>query len=201
MSSLRERKRRATKLAIIDHATALALKNGYDNVTVEEICEAAQISKRTFFNYVECKDYAILGSPPKVISEQDREEFISTTHTELIHDIILLCKTHLDFEDTTNEIMQRRKKILRDNKDLIHMHHSATTNFFDSVEKTIEEYYAAHPSEVPFPDAQSCIANYVMGIIRLGITRWFADHTDPHPSLEKHIERAFHDFRATSVLN
>ncbi|WP_081813852.1 TetR/AcrR family transcriptional regulator [Microbacterium sp. CH12i] len=46
---LRERKKRATKQAIERGAIELALEHGYENVTVEMICESAMISQRTFF--------------------------------------------------------------------------------------------------------------------------------------------------------
>ena len=61
---LRERKRRATRRRIEDAATALVEKHGFDNVTVEDICRDAEISRRTFFNYFETKDDAVLGVQP-----------------------------------------------------------------------------------------------------------------------------------------
>lgn len=58
---LREKKRRATRRSIEDSATDLVLQLGYDNVTVEDICSGAGISRRTFFNYFDSKDAAIFG--------------------------------------------------------------------------------------------------------------------------------------------
>lgn len=59
--SLRERKRRATMVAIEDAATTLVLEHGYDAVTVDHICVRADVSKRTFFNYVPTKEAAVVG--------------------------------------------------------------------------------------------------------------------------------------------
>lgn len=58
---LRARKRRATENAIELSAVRLALKHGVENVTVEAICEMADISRSTFFNYFPARDYAIVG--------------------------------------------------------------------------------------------------------------------------------------------
>jgi AcrR family transcriptional regulator len=61
----RERKKRETRAALSAAALRLALEKGPDNVTVEEISEAADVSVRTFFNYFPHKEYAILGRDPE----------------------------------------------------------------------------------------------------------------------------------------
>ncbi|MFI5711299.1 TetR family transcriptional regulator [Kribbella sp. NPDC051620] len=61
----RERKKRETRAALTAAALRLALEKGPDNVTVEEISEAADVSVRTFFNYFSHKEHAILGRDPE----------------------------------------------------------------------------------------------------------------------------------------
>ncbi|HWS57528.1 MAG TPA: helix-turn-helix domain-containing protein [Actinotalea sp.] len=61
---LRERQKRARRLALIDAAHRLVLEHGLDGVTVEEICVEAGVSTRTFFNYFGSKDDAVLGLTP-----------------------------------------------------------------------------------------------------------------------------------------
>ena len=61
----RERKKRETRAALTAAALRLALEKGPDNVTVEEIAEAADVSVRTFFNYFPHKEHAILGRNPE----------------------------------------------------------------------------------------------------------------------------------------
>lgn len=53
---LRERKRRETSQRISDAALQLFLDKGYEATTLDEIAEAAGISRRTFFYYFESKD-------------------------------------------------------------------------------------------------------------------------------------------------
>jgi len=58
---LRERKRAATRAAITAVARSLTAERGLNGYTVEEVCEQAGISRRTFFNYFPAKEDAILG--------------------------------------------------------------------------------------------------------------------------------------------
>lgn len=81
---LRERKRRATLRRIEDAATTLVEKHGFDNVTVEDICRDAEISRRTFFNYMDSKDEAVLGVPPMMISAERQEKFVTTPSDNLV---------------------------------------------------------------------------------------------------------------------
>jgi AcrR family transcriptional regulator len=53
---LRERKKRETRQRISNVATGLFMARGFDNVTVAEIAEAANVSKMTVFNYFPRKE-------------------------------------------------------------------------------------------------------------------------------------------------
>lgn len=70
---LRERKRAATRAAITATARSLTAERGLNGYTVEEVCERADISRRTFFNYFPSKEDAIVGHvdddvPPHVVA-------------------------------------------------------------------------------------------------------------------------------------
>src|SRR4051794_17073750 len=53
---LREANKARTRLAISDVATHLFIERGFENVTVAEIAEAAQVSVKTVFNYFSSKE-------------------------------------------------------------------------------------------------------------------------------------------------
>lgn len=81
---LRERKRLATLRTVERAALDLALEHGYEQVTVEMICDVAEISQSTFFNYFGTKEAAFIGVPPKEFPPALVEEFVQGTGPILI---------------------------------------------------------------------------------------------------------------------
>ncbi len=59
---LRELKKQITREAIADAARQLALGNGLDHVTLDEIAHVAFVSPRTVSNYFSCKEEAIVAA-------------------------------------------------------------------------------------------------------------------------------------------
>lgn len=59
-TSLRDRKKAKTRLAIREHAMALFKDQGYDRTTVEQIAAAAEVSPSTFFRYFPSKEEVVL---------------------------------------------------------------------------------------------------------------------------------------------
>jgi AcrR family transcriptional regulator len=55
----RQRRAAATRLRLFRSALRLFEKRGFQNVTVEDITEAADVGKGTFFNYFESKDHVL----------------------------------------------------------------------------------------------------------------------------------------------
>ncbi|WP_232836993.1 TetR/AcrR family transcriptional regulator [Lentzea terrae] len=58
---LRERKKTETRAALSTAALRLALEKGADNVRVDEIAEAANVSPRTYNNYFASREQAIVA--------------------------------------------------------------------------------------------------------------------------------------------
>ncbi|MFJ4101332.1 TetR/AcrR family transcriptional regulator [Amycolatopsis japonica] len=54
--SLRDRKRARTRQALIDAATELFERKGYDETTIADVTAAAEIGARTFFSYFASKE-------------------------------------------------------------------------------------------------------------------------------------------------
>ncbi|GAA4091813.1 TetR/AcrR family transcriptional regulator [Actinomadura miaoliensis] len=53
---LRERKKLRTRQALIDTALERFTANGFDGTTLDDLCAAVEVSKRTFFRYFDSKE-------------------------------------------------------------------------------------------------------------------------------------------------
>jgi AcrR family transcriptional regulator len=74
---LRERKKQQTRQAIHEAALRLIDEQGLEATTIDQICYAADVSSRTFFNYFPSKSAALLQLPETPISEEARERFLA----------------------------------------------------------------------------------------------------------------------------
>ncbi|WP_406474307.1 TetR family transcriptional regulator [Streptomyces platensis] len=59
---LRERKKRRTRRALADTALLLFSENGFEAVTLDELVDAVEIAKRTFFRYYSSKESVAIAA-------------------------------------------------------------------------------------------------------------------------------------------
>ncbi|MEK6310368.1 MAG: TetR family transcriptional regulator [Curtobacterium sp.] len=111
---LRERKKLQTRAAIHSAALDLVTAHGLAGVTVEEICAAAGVSTRTFFNYFPSKGDAALGLGASAVPEAARTAFLAATGP-LVTDLCDLVARTV----TLPEDRRRMKDLLRARPEMV----------------------------------------------------------------------------------
>lgn len=180
--SLRDRKRRATLLAIEDAATALVLEHGYDTVTVDQICAAAEVSKRTFFNYVASKEAAVIGATPQDVPEAEREDFLDGVDPDVPRALMRVflagfAATRIADREQTATLVQRRRDIFRAEPQLGAARMTASYRFQIELVDLVSCHLDRHPRLRRLPgvsaeaEARACVA-LVAASANLGMATW-----------------------------
>ncbi|PRZ05689.1 TetR family transcriptional regulator [Isoptericola sp. CG 20/1183] len=169
---LRARKKRARADAIVDAAQRLVLAHGFDAVTVEAIAEAAGISPRTFFNYFESKDDAVLGQGSFDLDAGFRGEFVAGGPTgRLTADLEVLAAALLGAVAGSDphaparvlELMQAEPRLLA--------HHFA---WFERHKNQVEDLFTERHACRPLPTDPATCTMVVFVLVRAALDDWDA---------------------------
>jgi AcrR family transcriptional regulator len=106
--SRRERRKREVRERILEAALARFIRQGFDETTVDQIAEDADVAQKTFFNYFPTKQElfrelarARLGELVGILEEE--RERAGTTSQKLAHCFLRLA-----------ELLQQRRRLARD---------------------------------------------------------------------------------------
>jgi AcrR family transcriptional regulator len=118
-ATTREGRRQATSYRISTCAQKLTEEHGFDGFTMEELAEAAEVSRRTLFNYYPSKTDAVLGLPP-ILSEASLEQFRARgAGSNLVEDLSDLGNDLLNTQELNREDLTRARAILLGNPRLL----------------------------------------------------------------------------------
>ena len=98
----RERKAQETSSRLTSVSRRLTAERGLGGFTVQEVCDEADVSRRTFFNYFSSKEDAILGVHPEDEFQQLSNSFLergSRGWSVVVDDLIELVIEHFEGMD------------------------------------------------------------------------------------------------------
>ena len=118
-TTLREQRRWDTSDRITVCAQALTAAHGLDGFTMDELAEAAEVSRRTLFNYFPSKTDAVLGAQPE-LPETDIETFRAGGPSgNLVDDLAELVRIAITAKRPDRDQAGRARRILADEPRLL----------------------------------------------------------------------------------
>lgn len=104
-TSRRERRKRELQERILEAGTELFSELGYEQTTLEQICERADVSRRTFYNYFPSKQHLVNTLSQTHMHEQSR----TLLESALAHSPDAIARLRFFFEGTANNIRHYAK--------------------------------------------------------------------------------------------
>lgn len=173
-AGLRERKKRATQDAIERAAVDLAIEHGYENVTVEMICEIAVISQRTFFNYAGSKERAVLGGKLPLPDDQQRAQFVAGLGGSVLEDLVeTLAGAFVDLSATQGDLLRKRRQVLLHNPELALKEFARMEEAEDSILQLVHDRLRHdHVARAEQDDRANMIVSLTFGVMHYVARAW-----------------------------
>jgi len=184
MPGLRDRKRAETRARIEDAAVSLVLRDGLEHTTVQAISELAEVSPRTFFNYFDSKDGAILGIRNAAMVEERISEFLARSeHEHPVEAVIALLLSIFDVPSTRLSIREERMELVRRYPELMASQFEQVTATHGRLSEAVETLLAGTRSHEPNLAALASITLAMCGsAIRVTMSELAASRTHAEPA-------------------
>jgi len=190
-TGLRERKRAQTRHRLEEAAIGLALRDGLDKVTIDAISERADVSPRTFFNYFDSKEDAILGVRPPDVTEEilaaHRARYDGAT---LIESLVGLLIAIMGPSIADSAFRETRMQVVRQNPHLLDGLMTRMAGITEQLTAAVRQLAQQHgPAGAQVSDAVAeTLLSTCAGGIRAATKQWTT--TDSELSLDDVEKRA-----------
>jgi AcrR family transcriptional regulator len=186
--SLRARKKRARLEALVDATHRLAAAHGLENVTVEAISAEAGCSVRTFFNYFESKDDAVLGMTQWSFDSEAGEIFASGGPTgDLLADMQALVGVVLDHPPLGKERMARAFDLAKGHPDLLVRAYSLIQQHHEETAELVRRRLGADCDEA----TTHLVGGLLMSLAHSTFVRW--DSSGQHGEVQEYLPSVVSD--------
>jgi AcrR family transcriptional regulator len=175
---LRDRKRVETRRRLECAAVELVGANGLEHATVDAISERADVSPRTFFNYFESKEDAIVGLHDRELTREDVLEYINRNDgAPLIDSIVGLLFEVMGASVNDTELRNTRMEILNKYPQLLGRQIVQMTRMGEKLVRAIDTIIERDP-KVAVTSLSPGVAQVTLSMcgaaVRAAVTEWAA---------------------------
>ena len=185
-----EDRRRDLRGAISAAAVDLVIERGLDAVTVDEIARAANVSRRTFFNYFPSKAAACIPDTPPAGRDAVRE-FLTDRSVST-----MTALSRLMWHQVSNA--RRQSRAFDRFHDMWRREASVRTQVYEILacnEKELAALVARREGREPDSVEAATVAAASIAILRIAVERWRTD--EPGSLLEYRIRESFDAIRGS----
>jgi AcrR family transcriptional regulator len=189
---LRDRKRQETRSRLEHAAVDIVLRDGLEHLTVDAMSELADVSPRTFFNYFESKEDAILGlHDPEITDETVTQHLSGTAGADLIESLMGLLFSVLGSSIGDTDLHHSRMTILQQHPQLLRRHMAQMNRMLEQLTATTQTLMARDHRFADVDASRTApMAQVVLmvcgGSIRAAVKEWAeADGKAPIEELEQ----------------
>jgi len=177
---LRERKRVETRAHLEKAAVEIALRDGIEHATIDAISAAANVSPRTFFNYFENKEDAILGvRDTEITPEAISAHAARYDGADLAESTLALLFSTLGPMLPDSSLQQLRMTLVKRYPHLMARQLAQLTRMSEQLIEAITVLQARDPRFAEFEPAERVAASEVVlalcgGAFRVAAKQWIA---------------------------
>jgi AcrR family transcriptional regulator len=165
----RDRKKSATREALRAAALRLVAEHGYENVTVEMITEAVDVSARTFFNYFTSKDDALLSTDPDLTGDIARALLARPLQEPPLAALRTVLVQLADRFTAKEATWRERLAVVRANPQLWPRLVAGFTGFERTLTETVARRTGTDPDTDLYP---GLVAAAAVGALRVALAQW-----------------------------
>lgn len=195
-TGLRERNRVRRTRRVERAALELALEHGVDGVTVDMICEASDISPRTYFNYFGTKEGALLGMGSAPLAQADIDAFVAA-RGHLIEDVLHLVARGFLESDPDRDVYVMRRRLFAKEPELQGLQLARIAGRRQALTRIVEERLSAERptlSEVERGDEAQLVVAIASGAFPIAGRVWL-ELEDPHAEIDGAIAQVMERIR------
>jgi AcrR family transcriptional regulator len=180
----RERKKEATRRALVDAAIVLFVEHGFEATTVEDIAEAVDVSTRTFHRYFPVKEDVLFADAEDrlvrfeaALAARPRDEDILDSLRQACYVLAESVLVRPEFELARQELLDRSITLRAHG-----LRHSA--EWATAVADFVADRVGVRADD-PLPQL---LGGCIVSVLRTATRRWLAD---PRRRLTRHIDAGF----------
>jgi AcrR family transcriptional regulator len=186
----RERKKLATRQALQDAALRLVAERGLDQVTVEDISEAADVATRTFFNYFSSKEEALLSNAPEKVASVHRMVVERPDGESPLEAVCQVLRTMMLGLAERREELLLRQQVIERHPGLLARQLGVYASFERALTAAVAERLGAHRAD---PLYARLVAATAVAAARSAVSTWRADQG--RRPLAELVDAAFRQLR------